>query len=64
MNGEVCAMNPLLALPGYITLLIAGLIIVGVGFLIDESEIVLRFIIGFIGLGLIAVAILAIVVVR
>lgn len=61
---EGCPMNPLLALPGYITLLIAGLIIVGVGFLIDESEIVLRFIIGFIGLGLIAVAILAIVVVR
>ncbi|MEO9364810.1 MULTISPECIES: hypothetical protein [Candidatus Nitrosocaldus] len=61
---EGCAMNPLLALPGYITLLIAGLIIVGVGFLIDESEVVLRFIIGFIGLGLIAVAILAIVVVR
>ncbi|MEM4284976.1 MAG: hypothetical protein QXS98_01860 [Candidatus Nitrosocaldus sp.] len=57
-------LNPLLALPGYITLLIAGLIIVGIGFLIDESEIVLRFIIGFIGLGFIAVAILAIVVVR
>ncbi len=57
-------MNPLLALPGYVTLLIVGLIIVGIGFLIDESEIVLRFIIGFIGLGLVAVAILAIVVVR
>ncbi|MFN4335964.1 MAG: hypothetical protein ACK4FV_00045 [Candidatus Nitrosocaldus sp.] len=57
-------MNPLLALPGYVTLLIIGLIIVGMGFLIDESEIVLRFVIGFIGLGLIAVAILAIVVVR
>lgn len=57
-------MNPLLALPGYMTLLIVGLIIVGIGFLIDESEVVLRFIIGFIGLGFIAVAVLAILVVR
>lgn len=57
-------MNPLLILPGYVTLLIVGLIIVGIGFLIDESEITLRFIIGFIGIGLIAVAVLAIVVVR
>lgn len=57
-------MNPLLALPGYMVLLIAGLAIVIMGLLVDESEIALRFIIGFIGLGLIAVAVLAIVVVR
>lgn len=57
-------MNPLLALPGYMVLLIAGLAIVIMGLLVDESEIALRFIIGFIGFGLIAVAVLAIVVVR
>jgi hypothetical protein len=56
-------MKALLNIYGYVTILIAGIIVFLTGLIIDDS-LVLKLIIGLIGSILIAVAVLAVTVIR
>jgi len=57
-------MNPLLNMYGYVSILIVGIVILLIGFIVEESNFTLRLIIGLIGSALIAIAILAVTVVK
>mgnify|MGYP001773178246 CR=1 FL=1 len=57
-------MNPLLNMYGYVSILIVGIAVLLIGFMVEESNSTLRFIIGFIGSVLIVIAILAVTVVK
>jgi hypothetical protein len=57
-------MNPLLNMYGYVSILIVGIAVLLISFIVEESNFTLRLIIGFIGSALIAIAILAVTVVK
>ncbi len=57
-------MNPLLNMYGYMSILIVGIAVLLLGFMIEESNFTLRVIVGSIGSVLIAIAILAVTVVK
>ncbi len=57
-------MNPLLNIYGYMIILMVGIAVLLSGFMIEESNFTLRVIVGFIGSILIAIAILAVTVVK